>query len=132
MQQLVETFISIEREISSEKGGFTLFALILLEDAFNKWDVVVCAPWLKSDERESYDYIVKHVKAHLKQKEMLTLARIVILKEDNPGLDAIHEAINTEHNSIEIKDSNFFGLEIKHAYIITSRKQDFTLTAKDS
>jgi hypothetical protein len=37
-------------------------------------------------------------------------------------LDALHKAMQTEHGMTEIQDSNFFGLQIKHAYLITSKR----------
>ena len=57
------------------------------------------------------------------QKELLKLSRIAIIESHEPALAALQQAIQTEHGIAEIKDSNFFGLQIKHAYIITSRRE---------
>jgi hypothetical protein len=46
----------------------------------------------------------------------------VTIEEDNPALDALLRVINVEHGMAEIQDSNFFGLQIKHAYLITSHR----------
>ena len=122
MNQLWQKMISIERDISTEKGDFSLFALFLREDAEDKWDFVVSAPWLEKHKKEGIEYLARKLQTNLDQNELLTISKIVLIDRDNPALDAIHRAIRAEHSGIEVKDSNFFGLQIKHAYIITSKK----------
>jgi len=48
------------------------------------------------------------------------------LNHDNPGLDAILRAVHVEGGGpVEVKDSNFFGLAIKDAFIFrAARPQD--------
>jgi hypothetical protein len=120
MNQIVEKLVSLEREISLEKGNFSLFALFLREDVENKWDLVISAPWLMENKKEALDYLVKQLSSHLDDQELLSLSRIVFIDEGDPRLEAICRAIRIEHGTAEVKDSNFFGLQIKHAYIITS------------
>lgn len=48
--------------------------------------------------------------------------RVVVLEQDDAALKALHSAVHVEHSLAEISDSNFFGLSIKHAYLITSKK----------
>jgi hypothetical protein len=122
MNQLIDKMISIEKTVSSEKGEFSLFALFLREDAEDKWDIVVSSSWLEKNKKKEIEYLANQLKASLDPDELLSISRIVIIEKGNPALDAIHRAIMTEHNNVEIKDSNFFGLQIKHAYIITSKK----------
>ena len=43
VEQMVEKLASVEREVSSEKGDFRLFALFLREDAQDRWDLLVSA-----------------------------------------------------------------------------------------
>ena len=50
------------------------------------------------------------------------LSRIVIIESTNPALEALQQAIHVEHGTAEIRDSNFFGLQIKHAYLVTCRQ----------
>lgn len=124
MKQLIEKLVFLERQISAEKGEFSLFAFFLREDAQNKWDLVVSAPWIKADKKETLDYFAKLLRSSLDIQELLSLSRIVLIDINNPGLEAIHKAVRVEHGTVEIKDSNFFGLDIKHVYIITSKKED--------
>jgi len=47
MKQILDKFVSLERDIASEKGEFSLFALFLREDAEDNWDLLASAPWLE-------------------------------------------------------------------------------------
>jgi hypothetical protein len=123
MKQLVEKLVAMEREISEERGTFALFALFLREDALDKWDLVASAPWLEEDKKESLAYLSDRLRSHLTHEELLSFSRIVLIDRDNPFLEAIRRAVSQEHGIVEVKDSNFFGLEISHAYIITSKRQ---------
>lgn len=124
MKQLVEKLVAMEREISEERGTFDLFALFLREDALDKWDLVASAPWLEEDKRESLGYLSDRLRSHLTDEELLSFSRIVLVHQGNPFLEAVQRAVSCEHKDVEVKDSNFFGLEISRAYIITSKRQE--------
>ena len=124
MKQTIEKLASLERDIASEKGEFSLFALFLREDADNTWDLLASAPWLEVDKRESLDYLVNQLRSRLDTQELLSLSRIVLLEEDNPVLEAIHKAIKVKHGMAEVRDDLSFGVPIKHAYIITSASEN--------
>ncbi len=146
MREFIEKLIALERDISAEKGEFELFAFFLREDALNKWDLIVSAPWLEKDKRTALSYLVKQLRTRFNPQEMLKLSRIVIIDQSNPGLkdvrNAIYFAIRVRYgvdvriptvvnNAVhagsgvyEFQNCEFFGLQIKHAYIITSQKGD--------
>jgi hypothetical protein len=96
----------------------------LREDAPEKWDLVVAAEWIERDRGESLKYIASVMQNTLSRDELLSLSRIVLIDEKNPALDAMHRAMQVEHGIAEIQDSNFFGLQIKHAFLITSRRRN--------
>jgi hypothetical protein len=123
MRELLDKLILLELKLSKERGNFNLFALFLREEAEDKWDIVVSAPWLKSNNKKSFDYLSRELKSSLTNQEMVSISRIVVLDEGNPGLEAINRAFHIEHSLADVKDSNFFGLQIKHAYIITSTRK---------
>ena len=126
MKQSIEKLVSLERDIASEKGEFSLFALFLREDADDKWDLLASAPWLETDKRESLEYLVNQLRSRLKTQELLALSRIVLLEKGNPVLEAIHNAIRVKHGMAEVRDSIFFGVPIKQAYLITSERKNST------
>jgi hypothetical protein len=123
MKEITEKLRSLEQNISEEKGSFLLFALFLREDAPDRWDLLVAAPWIPKNKNTALKYFSNKLVQTLSQKELLKLSRIAIIEPDEPALSAIQQAMHVEHGLAEIKDSNFFGLQIKHAYIITSRRQ---------
>jgi hypothetical protein len=122
MKVIAEKLVQIEKEMAEEKGLFVLFALFLREDAPDLWDLLVSASWISKNKEESLKYIVEKTGKGLTPEEILKLSRIVVIEEDNPALDALLRAINVEHSMAEIQDSNFFGLQIKQAYLITSHR----------
>lgn len=123
MKQIVEKFQKEEASIAMEKGDFDLFALFLREDAPNKWDLLVAADWIDRDKSNAIKYLAKRVQHILSKKELLQLSRIVIIEESNPALAAFNSAFHVEHGSTEIQNSNLFGLQINHAYLITSKRR---------
>lgn len=110
--------------MAEEKGPFDLFALFLREDAPGKWDLVVAAEWIEKNKQEALKYISDALKTKLSQSELIKLSRISIIDESNPALGALQSAMHVEHGMADIKDSNFFGLQIKHAYLITSKRRN--------
>ena len=122
MKQIAEKLRNLERQAADEKGPFSLFGLFLREDAPDKWDLVVSAPWIDDNNEESLAYIAESLRAFLAAEELLNLSRIVLVEQSNPGLEAVQRAMHVEHGVVELKDCNFFGLEIKSALIITSQR----------
>jgi hypothetical protein len=122
LDTFIKKFADIERDISKEKGGFDLFALFLREDAQEKWDIIVSAAWAKKNEQDALKYLSSKIVPRLSPSELLLTSRIIILETNNPAVQAINKGIDQKHGITEIKMSNFLGLQIKQAYIITSHK----------
>jgi hypothetical protein len=120
--ELIEKFAELESQISAERGDFALFALFMREDAPDRWDLIVSAPWAGGDKRRTVDYFVNQIKSRLGEQVLLGLSRIVVVDPENAAVQAFNRAIRIEHGRLEVKDSSFFGLPVKHAYIITSRR----------
>jgi hypothetical protein len=120
--ELIEKFAELESQISAERGDFALFALFMREDAPDRWDLIVSAPWAGGDKRSTVDYFVTQIKSRLGEQVLLGLSRIVVVDPENAAVQAFNRAIRIEHGRLEVKDSSFFGLPVKHAYIITSRR----------
>lgn len=122
MKELFDKFGELERKISDIKGDFALFALFLREDAIDKWDLLVAAPWIETDRKTALSYIAEQIQLSFKPEELTQLSRVVLIDQTNPALDAINRGMKIEHGDVDVQDSNFFGMQIKHAYIITSQK----------
>ena len=123
MREQVEKLQKVEKSLSESKGQFELFALFLREDSPNKWDLLISADWARADKKASINTIIEEIRKVLTDQELLMLSRLIILDKDDATMKAIHQAMKVEHGLAEISDSNFFGLAIKHAYLITSQRE---------
>ncbi len=122
MKELLGKFVELERSLSQEKGDFSLFALFLREDASDKWDLIVAAPWIEAHRKEALAYITTQIQQLFNSEELVRLSRVVLVDQSNPAIEAINQAIKCRHGQNEVRDSDFFGLQIKHAYVITSQR----------
>lgn len=122
MRELIDKLQRLEIDISRKQGEFSFFALLLREDAQNKWDLVAAASWFWSDKKKTLDYLAKNLRSRLTSDEYLTLSRIVVIKESDPALHAVQRAFKVHHLPIEVQACNLFGLQIERAYIFTSKR----------
>ncbi len=122
MNNLISKLKLVETSLSKIKGDFELFALFLREDSIDKWDLLVSAPWIEVNKQASLQEIAQKIQETLTPEELIQLSRIIVIDRSNKSLEAIHQAVSIEHGAVEIKDSKFFGLAIKHAFILTSKR----------
>jgi hypothetical protein len=121
MKDFTDKIADVEKEIAKEKGPFSLFALFLRDDVPDRWDLVVSAPWVKNN-KQTLNYLVHEIKSTLTPDDLISLSRIVMVEPSDKPVQAINRAFNVEHGKVEVRDVQFFGLPIKHGYIITSRR----------
>jgi hypothetical protein len=120
--ELTDSFTRLESEIAKEKGDFALFALFLREDVPDRWDLIISAPWATADRKAALEYVINRIRSQLGAPVLTDLSRIVFVDPQDVAVQNLNRAIHVEHGSVEVKDSNFFGLPVKHAYIITSKR----------
>ena len=119
MKEFVEKLRKIEMDTSGERGDYELFALFLREDSSNKWDILITADWIIKDKEDALRYLSRKIQKAFTKDELSLISRIVIIENDNPALPSLKQFVKAKHGLVEIKDSNLFGLEIKHAFFIT-------------
>ena len=124
MNEMAEKFASLEAMIAQKRGDFSLFALFLREDAPDRWDLLVAAPWASQNETEAVEYLVNEIKSHLGSEELINLSRILVVDPKAPPVQEFAKAFHVEHGRVEVRDSNLFGLQVKHAFIITSKRPE--------
>lgn len=118
----IEKLRRVMNEVSAEKGEFVLFGIFLREEAPDKWDLVISAPWLEEGKLKGLGEFVEKAASIVGEEELLTLSRIVTLNHDDPNLQTILRSVQVNNGPAEIWNSNFFGLEIKHAYILRAKR----------
>ena len=129
MSTTIEKLSSIEQRISSKKDRFRLFALFLREDAPNRWDLVVSAPWLDENEQKGLNYLVKQIKLDLTTQEFVWLSRIIVAREGSAILEAMKQV---EGSHLVLQNVQLPGILVKEAYIISSHPKRTRSNAKSS
>ena len=121
MREIAEKLRGLELALSEERGPFKLFALFLREDAPDVWDLVVAADWIEIHQPKALAEISKRVRSYLRPDEITKISRVVIVDGTNPAVKAVASAIATTQGLPEITNGSFFGLAIKHAFILTAQ-----------
>src|SRR5437762_11557184 len=93
----LDGFVRLEQTISQERGAFALFALFAREDLPDRWDLVVAAPWVKS-QQEGAEYFVQEIQKKLGSPVLTILSRIVFVQPAEPPVRAINAAMHVEHS----------------------------------
>ena len=120
--ELPTKFAKLESDLSIAKGEFALFAIFLREDLPDRWDLMIAAPWASADKKGALDYIISKIKSDLGSAYLIQLARIVFIDPEDRAVQDLNSTIQIEHGAVEVRDRNFFGLQIKLAFIITSKR----------
>jgi hypothetical protein len=123
MKELAEKLRRVESLLSDANGPFDLFGLFLREDSVDVWDLLVAASWLDPGKLVALRKIATKVQEELGADELTKISRIVIIEETNPALAAVQQAVSVEHGLAEIQNTTFFGLMIRHAFVITARRR---------
>jgi hypothetical protein len=114
----------VELSLPETKGAFEFFAVVLRENSsLGRWDLVVAAPWLDPDDRESFQALVDPLQAALSRKEFLEFSRIVILKKGYPFLENVLDMVSCEHGLSELRDLTVADISIRTAYVITAMRR---------
>ena len=117
-------FVRLQSHLAARNGEFSFFALFQRDEVPDRWDLIVSARWLGSDRTAAVRILVDEIKSFLGTPYLIALSRIIIVDPSDPQLKTISRSISTEHGPAEVRESYFFGLPIKHAYIITSKPQE--------
>jgi hypothetical protein len=122
--ELVEKFKSLESRIAESKGDFSFFALLLREDVPDRWDLILSAPWIAKNKEAAVSYVISEINSYLGPQALISLSRIFVADPDDLSIQSLNQSFHVEHGVTEVSDRDFFGLPIKHAFIITSKRQD--------
>jgi hypothetical protein len=128
MNELKEKFGRLQTEISMQRGAFTLFLLLLREDSPNRWDLIVSAPWADKDKDAAVKFLVAEIKARLAPEDLISLSRIVIADSGDKMVQAMTRAFSIDGGgTVEVQNSDIFGLPIDHAYIFASKQPEVSV-----
>jgi hypothetical protein len=110
-----------ENEITEKKGAPSLFALLLREDAPDRWDLVVSASWTRRGQPEVLKYLQQVLLNHLGKDGVLKISRIVLTDPDSDHVRAIKRSFRVPlGEEMTLSDKTLFDMPIKQAVILTS------------
>jgi hypothetical protein len=124
MQELLNKLRDSAGEIATEKGEFTLFALLQREDAVGgKWDLVVAAPWIGEGRLETLKYLAGRITPRLSLEELLSLSKMVTVFPNDEPVRRLIQAfpVIPDQKPVEIRDWDYDGMPIARGYILTAR-----------
>jgi len=121
MSDIFTALEEIERELSQQRGPFTLFAVFERQDIPNRWDVLVAAPWIEQDNERALRLLAAEMKKRLPPSEMTRVSRIVLLDANDASVRAITSTHSVEHSRTPFNEASDYGLPADRGYLITSR-----------
>lgn len=124
MKDMVDSLVRMEKKTSKSKGNYTLFALVLREDSPDVWDLVVSAPWIWTNRWKALKFLAGEMNKVLNPEDILKISKIVPMRKESPFEHAIHSMLAIEHAPAELKNCFINGIPVRHAFVITSRKQE--------
>src|SRR5690348_3114957 len=128
MKQIIDKLKSLILAIEKENAPLLICALFLREEPLEKWDIVISATWLDSQEMQSYEIISSKLQTYLSDSELVQFSRVVILDQDDPVvsyLQNLETLSNGGYKELRAEDlSEKFKFTIKRAYLPRSQKRD--------
>lgn len=123
MKALANKIGQLRKVIEEQKGPFTLYALVLPEDAI-AWDMLVASTWIDKDQPSALKYLVKQVQSVLTKQELLNLSGILLFDTDKLAEYGVSVDSETgwEENNVE-----FYGRLVQKAYIFVGPLVGFNL-----
>lgn len=121
MSEFVAALEQIERELSQQRGSFTLFAIFERQDIPSRWDLVISAPWVEENNEQAMRLLAAEMKKRLPSTDVGRVSRIVLLDSNESSVRAITSEHHVEHGRIPIEEASSYGLPSDRGYLITSR-----------
>ena len=122
MTHLKSSLRKAVREITAQKGDFTLFALLMRADAPGTWDLVVSAPWLQSGKLKATGEFIRRLTTSIGEEALQQFSRVVSLDKDAAEVRFLVENFPTFNDEIlEVQSTDLFGLQIQAATIFRAK-----------
>ena len=74
----------------------------------------------KMSKKDALIHLINLLKTNLSESSLRQLARLAILKTDDPFVKAVNQAFNVKNSSVSLQSSNIFGIHIENALILES------------
>lgn len=120
---MVDKLKKILKEIKSNKGAVTVFAILKMDELTEKWSVVFSAPWVsESNLTDTFNYLRGLLLKELDSEEVLTIARLSVYVNGEHLIQLITGAVSITDGDFVLKNSQLNGYEIHEAHIFESTR----------
>lgn len=128
---------SLAEKVSKQLAQLDEFAPVYLwslfenEDSPDKWDIVLSSKGSDQNAATAIRKISKHLVPELDKAELAAVSRIVVIPSEEPSVMALASSMAVQGGIIEVRDSNFMGLVIKHAFLFRTQRPPRTRATVD-
>ena len=121
MNEFQEPLQQVEARLARENGPFTFFALLLRDDAPDRWDLVAAASWMGENRMATIRIVYDAVYAIFPKELVIRLSRVAPLDPHDPRLQAFARHYPVQHGWREIRNEVFLGQRIVEGFIVTAQ-----------
>ena len=104
--------------ILEQHGSVYLLALVERDDG--KSDVVLSSRWSDEQTHDAIRGVAESLVPQLTVEERASLSRVVVFPSSDARVAAFTRATRIEHGTLDVRDSVFFGLEVRRATLFRS------------
>ncbi len=116
---MAQKFRDAEEKISEEHGGFFLFGLFEREETPGRWDLIVSAPWLKTDYAGTKE-IIRLLRDKIGLDNWEIVSAVFPLEPSVEYVRWFTQRYHIEHQLEEQYNAVFNEIPVSHAFIITA------------
>jgi len=123
MENIITKFQTIYNSVRTEKGSFTLFMILKMDEYTDKWSILISAPWITQDNKsEIFKYLAGIISSKLTQQEVTTIARLGLFLPNEHLVTLFTGTFRVQANSAPIKlvNTKVNGYQVHEAYIYES------------
>ncbi len=123
-KQLVRNLALVERDLSEQYGGFSLFGMCQRENTLaDLWDLIISAPWLTPNVIASDNIVFDALERRLTKDELFSLDAAPMFDPDDPRIQEIQDEHEVEHGLVELGSCQLFDMDMEQVYLITARRR---------
>jgi hypothetical protein len=121
MRPRIDKLKRVLAEMVAERGPVKLFALVLREDAMDRWDLLISAPWADAASREAYDYVASKLKAILDPAEMLSISHFAFPDADSEWMQVLTHSFPADGAGlIHVRQLNVGATTLRDVYLFAA------------
>jgi hypothetical protein len=120
MKQYITIIKQIERELTLKYGRLNLFGLFEREDLKNKWDVIISVNIPLDTKNVFLNEVITKFRMKLKPSAIIQISRFIYLEPNHEFVLNINGATQIENSDVEISNSTFINVHIRHAIVLSS------------